>query len=98
MHEITVLPEDVATGITIRVTPWIKIIEGPPPKKTEFNLTEAAAYLGMSTQTLKELCPLNRICFDRPHYRRFNFRLSGLETFRSKTRIPTSSHKKSRKR
>ena len=46
-----------------------------------FNLAEAAAYLGISPRRLKDLCREKRITHTKPHYRCYSFRREDLDTY-----------------
>jgi hypothetical protein len=75
----------LAPEVTVEVKPWIQIIEGTP-KKTDYDLAGAATFLGVTERHLKDLCRLNRIVHDKPHYRTYHFRRSDLETFQERLR------------
>jgi len=54
---------------------------GGPPSSANFNLEEAAEYLGVTQRHLKDLCLDRRIVFSKPHYRAFSFRKEDLDAF-----------------
>jgi excisionase family DNA binding protein len=52
-----------------------------------FNLAEAAAYLGVSQRHPKDLCREKRIVFTKPHYRAFSFRREDLDAWLEQYRM-----------
>jgi excisionase family DNA binding protein len=62
MHEFDLLPEDVGTGVTVRVESWFRF--GPPaeslPVEKYLTSKQAAAYIGVHIDTFREWVRLGK--------------------------------------
>jgi excisionase family DNA binding protein len=86
MQEIIITPEDIVSGLSIKIELMILIVQGPPAKKIDFNLAEASKYIGVTERHLRDLCRGKQIGFSKPHYRTFRFRLIDLEKYLERKR------------
>jgi excisionase family DNA binding protein len=62
-----------------------------PPPRENFNLSDAAEYLGISQRHLKDLCLEKRIIFSKPHYRAYSFRREDLDRWLEQYRMRARS-------
>jgi excisionase family DNA binding protein len=91
MTQFVISESDLGPGFMIKIEQRIIIFEGPPPKKTDFDLPGAATFLGVTPRHLRDLCKARKIRFAKPDYRTFRFTRLDLETYLYK--VTTDSRK-----